>query len=916
MPLGRGAASSVPPHGSGQAHGLLEDLSKTHGVPHVLDRAAEAAPTQRLAPRAAVLALAAILVAAAGATSVAAGPPYDSLEAAITAGVLDPGVVTQLRERGSVDAVVALDDRDALARAEAAGAAGTAPGRAVAALRASVAELRRPALDALASGGGEVLRQYDHVAMLLIRFRSDEALLAIANRPEVRTIHSELTVSPTIVESGRLVRQPEAAAAGQVGVGTTVAVLDSGLDYTRPAFGACTAPGSSGCRVSASLDIAPNDGALDTGSFHGTNVAGIVTGIAAGAQVVALDVIGATGTAVSSDLAAAIDWAIRNRSTYNIRAMNLSLGAGAYSPATCPFDPGFGSALAAGIVPVAAAGNSGSTSGIGWPGCVSAGLGIGAVYDGNVGSRSYAVCTDPTTAADRIACFSQSGTALDLLAPGANITAAGLTMAGTSQAAPHVAAAAAILAGAQPGASATLIRDRLVSSGPIITDSRNNISVRRLDIFAAVTELLGQGAPAPQPTPTPTPAPSLDRTAPTVVSGSPAPGQTGIGTGSTVRARFSEPVVGVSGTTFQLRSSATGTLVSARVAYDAAGREGVLTPTSPLATGTSYEVTLTSGITDRAGNRLAPTGWRFDTVVPVVRLAGPDRYATGAALSRSAFGSNVPAVYIATGTNFPDALAAGPAAASRGGPVLLVARDVIPGPTAAELDRLRPSRIVLLGGESAVSASVEARLRSYATTGSVQRISGPDRYATAAALSAATYGAGQEQVLIATGLNFPDALAGAALGRPLLLVSATGLPGPTAAELSRLRPRQIVLLGGTGVISSEVEAQLRRFAGSGGVLRIGGGDRYATAALVAAAYHPAGSRPTTYVATGLNFPDALSAGPVAARAGAPLVLVRSTALPSPTRDAILRLRPAELRVLGGSVVVADSVVMALDDLVN
>lgn len=890
----------------------------------MLDQAEGAAPTRRFAPRVAVLALAAILAAGAGATSVAAGPRYDSLEAAISARVLDPDVAARLRERGSADAVVALDDRDALARAEAAGAAGTAPGLVVAALRASVAELRRPAVDALESGGGEVLRQYDHVPMLLVRFRSADALLAVANRPEVRTIHSELAVSPSVVESGRLVRQPEAAAAGQVGAGTTVAVLDSGLDYTRPAFGACTAPGSAGCRVAASLDVAPNDGALDTGSFHGTNVAGIVAGIAAGARIVALDVIGSTGTAVSSDLAAAIDWAIRNRSTYNIRAVNLSLGSGSYTPATCPFDPGFGSALAVGIVPVAAAGNSASTSGIGWPACVSAGLGIGAVYDGNLGSRSYAVCSDPATAADRITCFSQSGTALDMLAPGANITAAGLTMAGTSQASPHVAAAAAILAGAQPGASATLIRERLVSTGPIITDSRNSISVRRLDIFAAVTDLLGQSAPAsPQPaptpapiTPTPTPTPIIDRTAPTVASRSPTAGQTGVGTGSVVRARFSEPVVGVSGTTFQLRSSATGMLVSARVAYDAAGNEGVLTPSSPLATGTTYEVTLTSGITDRAGNRLEPTGWRFDTVVPVSRLAGPDRYATGAALSRSAFGSNVPAVYIATGANFPDALAAGPAAASRGGPVLLVARSVIPGPTAAELDRLRPSRIVLLGGEGAISTSVEAELRSYATTGNVRRISGPDRYATAAALSAATYAAGQDQVLIATGANFPDALAGAVLGRPLLLVTGAGLPGPTAAELSRLRPRQIVLLGGTGVISSQVEAQLRGFAGSGGVVRLGGRDRYATAALVAAAYHPAGSRPVTYVATGLNFPDALSAGPVAARVGAPLVLVRSTALPDPTRDAILRLRSSDLRVLGGTGVVAETVVVALRDLVN
>ena len=101
---------------------------------------------------------------------------------------------------------------------------------------------------------------------------------------------------------------------------------------------------------------------------------------------------------------------------------------------------------------------------------------------------------------------------------------------------------------------------------------------------------------------------------------------------------------------------------------------------------------------------------------PVVRQSGANRYATAAQISQGTFSDpNVSVVYVATGEGFADALAAGPGAIRGAGPVLLVRRDQIPSETHTELQRLNPNRIVVVGGTSVVSASVESQLAQYLT---------------------------------------------------------------------------------------------------------------------------------------------------------------------------------------------------------
>jgi Ca2+-binding RTX toxin-like protein len=138
------------------------------------------------------------------------------------------------------------------------------------------------------------------------------------------------------------------------------------------------------------------------------------------------------------------------------------------------------------------------------PGAVS----VGAVYDSNAGPITVGSgndqCTDSPTAADKITCFSQTATFLSVLAPGAIVSAAGVTQLGTSQATPHVAGAVAALADASSTATPTEIENAIRTSGPLVADPLLNRSFHRLDIPAAVTTLANQPSPPPPP-PSPPP---------------------------------------------------------------------------------------------------------------------------------------------------------------------------------------------------------------------------------------------------------------------------------------------------------------------------------------------------------------------------------------------------------------------------
>ena len=311
----------------------------------------------------------------------------------------------------------------------------------------------------------------------------------------------------------------------------------------------------------------------------------------------------------------------------------------------------------------------------------------------------------------------------------------------------------------------------------------------------------------------------------------------------------------------------------------------------------------------------AGAGSSANYVIPpsaVTRLAGPDRYGTAAAVSQATFAPNVPVVYIATGQNYPDALAGGPAAIHDGGPILLVLQGSIPAIIASELNRLNPGRIVVLGGPAVVSDGVMSSLGGF-TAGAVTRLYGPDRYGTAAAISAATFAPNVPVVYIATGQNFPDALAsvpaaGAGNG-PILLVRSDSIPAAVATELTRLKPGRIVVLGGPTIVSAGVMGSLGGFT-AGAVTRLYGPDRYGTAAAISAATF-APNVPVVYIATGQNYPDALAGGPAAGAGNGPTLLVRSNSIPAVVATELTRLKPHRIVVLGGPAAVSDGVAALL-----
>lgn len=359
--------------------------------------------------------------------------------------------------------------------------------------------LKARALSALPATDTEMRRDYRHIPMAFLRFRDASAVLRLLAREEVVAVYEDTRLYPHLTETLPLIGQPPVnQIMGRTGSGAAVAVLDTGVDYTRSEFGACSAPGvPAGCRVVAALDTAPEDNARDANG-HGTWVAGVATAVAPGAGIVAIDVFDGT-SASSVDVIEGIDWAIGNRARYNIVALNMSLGNGIKYTTACsvkaqnPYRQPFIDARNAGILSIVSSGNEGFADGIASPACTPEAVSVGAVYDANMGGLTWTSpepdCTDSATAADKVACFSNSASFLTLLAPGALTTVTGVTVAGTSLSAPVVTGAAAVMAQAFPGDTAADRLNRLTASGKSVTDARNGIVKPRVDLLAA------QGAP-------------------------------------------------------------------------------------------------------------------------------------------------------------------------------------------------------------------------------------------------------------------------------------------------------------------------------------------------------------------------------------------------------------------------------------
>ena len=299
--------------------------------------------------------------------------------------------------------------------------------------------------------------RYTHTfAGVAVRVSAD-AVTQIRQLSYVRRVHPDRIVKALLHESVEQVGAPAVwQEHGARGAGVLVAVIDSGIDYTHPAFGGKFGAGQ---KVLGGRDYVNNDADPMDDAGHGTHVAGIIaanggglTGVAPEATLLAYKVLGSNGSGRDSWVLAAVEQAARERADI----VNMSLGRDAV--ADDPIVAAIETASAAGVIFSVAAGNSGSFLDIGSPGNAPSAITVGAIdRDGRLAYFSSKGPVVPTGAMKP-----------EVVAPGVQIVSArnggGTRIAsGTSMAAPHVAGVAALLRDAHPEWSASMIRSALIN---------------------------------------------------------------------------------------------------------------------------------------------------------------------------------------------------------------------------------------------------------------------------------------------------------------------------------------------------------------------------------------------------------------------------------------------------------------------
>ena len=258
---------------------------------------------------------------------------------------------------------------------------------------------------------------------------------------------------------------------------------------------------------------------------------------------------------------------------------------------------------------------------------------------------------------------------------------------------------------------------------------------------------------------------------------------------------------------------------------------------------------------------------------PSIRLYGNTRFDTAFAiadrLKKENGGKAFENIIIASGTDFADALSATFLAKKKNAPILITSKaDSAMANVAVYVkeNAKKGATVYIIGGESAVSAQMERKLGGF----TVKRLAGRNRYLTNLAVLKETK-LTNEELLVAFGGNYADALSSSAVGKPIFLVAGSGLTADQKAYLSTLRSTTATIIGGTGAVSAGIEKELKKTFKT--VSRLGGSNRYATSVLVAEKYFD--NPPTIALAYGLNFPDGLCGGPLAMTYKCPLILTVS-----------------------------------------
>lgn len=361
-------------------------------------------------------------------------------------------------------------------------------------LRAGDADLRvlsQAQTDAMRGSralGAKNVTGLSHLPLLHLQIPADR-LPQLAALPQVRAVYPNHRVTAARAEGGPLVGSPQLRSkykAGGKGIG--VAVFDSGIDASHPELAD---------RVVAGFDFIGDEPLADRNG-HGTAVAGIIHGMAPDAHLFSFKVLDDAGNGTEWSVLEGLNAVYANRNAFGgIHVVSASIVYGGPADEDCddyiPERPAFDLLEKAGVLVVFAAGNDGFRNGISEFACHSKVISAGAVYDADIGPSHHGFCDDPTTRAGQIACYSNSGEPLDVLAPAevAWTTRAGggyTGFGGTSAATPYVAGVIAQLRSKFPKATPARIRSALTSTGTPVTET-NGITRRLISGPAAYKKL-------------------------------------------------------------------------------------------------------------------------------------------------------------------------------------------------------------------------------------------------------------------------------------------------------------------------------------------------------------------------------------------------------------------------------------------
>jgi len=301
-------------------------------------------------------------------------------------------------------------------------------------------------------------------------------------------------------------------------------------------------------------------------------------------------------------------------------------------------------------------------------------------------------------------------------------------------------------------------------------------------------------------------------------------------------------------------------------------------------------------------------------IINVQRLAGPNRIETAIVIASQQYADKAPdAVVLATANNFADALAGSGLAYKSNAPLLLVNKSVSNSKNVLDYIAANLSQnksIYILGGIGAVSKEISdyLTLQGY----EIIRLGGVDRYETNQKIVDYLNVPKGTSIVIATGGSFADALSISSIadikGYPILLNGKDSLLTSVSKDITNTQPTTVYMIGGAGVLSANIETQIKRLNDKITIVRLGGKDRYETSMKIIEYFNLTTN--TIAVATGVDFPDALSGSVLAARKNCSVLLVDNKNI-TVQKDLLYTQKITNIIVFGGEGVISKDILTSL-----